>query len=120
MFELIILAIVFFIGYQVGISVFAYRIRHLLYKEAKERGINISAASLDLDEEPKPNIAKLFIEKANDMLYLYDYDANTFICQASTVDELASLAQKYKNIKYAVVENNGDMLMFVEGMVKTK
>lgn len=119
MFELIILAIVFFIGYQVGISVFAYRIRHILYKEAKARGIKVSAVALDLEED-KPTVTKLFIEKANDMLYLYDYDANTFICQASTVDELAALAQKYKNIDYAVVENNGNMLMFVEGVVKTK
>jgi len=119
MFEIIVLGIVFFIGYQVGMSVFAYRIRHILYKEAKRQGINVTASSLDLVED-SPVINRLFIEKANDVLYLYDLDENTFICQASTIDELASLAKKYKNIKYAVVENNGDMLMFVEGAVKTK
>lgn len=119
MFELIVLAIVFFIGYQVGMSVFAYRIRHILYKEAKNRGIDIDAKSLDL-EESKPAVAKLFIEKANDMMYLYDYDANTFVCQANTIDDLAALAMKYKNIKYAVVANGDDMLMFVEGEVKLK
>ena len=115
MLELIIIAAIFYIGYQTGMSVFAYRVRHLIYKEAKEQGI-----ILDSLEDDKPKIAKLFIEQANDVLYLYDYDANTFICQASTIDELASLAQKYKNIKYAVVENGNDMLMFVNGIVKTK
>lgn len=119
MIELIILGIVFFVGYQVGVSVFAYRIRHILYKEAKARGIAIEAESLDL-EETKPTVAKLFIEKANDVMYLYDHDANTFICQAKSIDELASLAMKYKNIKYAVVAHDDDMLMFVEGTVKDK
>jgi hypothetical protein len=119
MFEIIILAIVFYIGYQIGMSVFAYRIRHLLYKEAKARGMDIDAKLLNL-EENKPTVAQLFIEKANNMMYLYEYEDKTFICQATTVDELALLAQKYKNIKYAAVADGDNMLMFVEGLVKTK
>jgi hypothetical protein len=89
-----------------------------VYKEARAKGINVSP-DLIVDDV-KPTVAKLFIEKANDMLYLYDYDENTFICQAKTIDELASLAQKYKNINYAAVLDGDDMLMFVEGSVKTK
>jgi hypothetical protein len=111
MFEILILLVVFGIGFYVGESVFAYRIRHLIYKEAKEQGIII-----ELDD--KPNIAKLFIEKSNDTLYLYDYEENTFLCQAKTIDELASLAQKYRNIKYAVVAHEDDMFTFVNGAVK--
>ena len=34
------------------------------------------------------------------------------------MDELASLAQKYKNIKYAIVAHEDDMFMFVNGAVK--
>ena len=113
MFEILTLLVVFGIGFYVGESVFAYRIRHLIYKEAKERGIIIS----DI-EDAKPNVAKLFIEKANDIMYLYDYEENTFLCQAKTMDELASLAQKYKNIKYAIVAHEDDMFMFVNGAVK--
>lgn len=119
MLELIVIGIVFYIGYQTGMSVFAYRIRHLLYNEAKNRGMDIDAKLLDLDEV-KPNVAKLFVEKANDMFYLYEYEDNTFICQANTLDELASLAQRYKNIKYAVVLHDDNMLMFVDGTVKDK
>ena len=117
MLEIIVLTVVFYIGYQVGMSVFAYRIRHLLYKEAKNQGINIDAKLLNL-EEAKPNVAKLFIEKSNNMMYLYVYEDNTFICQGNTLNELASLAQKYNNIKYAVVQHDDDMLMFVDGAVK--
>ena len=117
MFEILILLVVFGIGFYIGESVFAYRIRHLIYKEAKERGIIISNPEI---QDSKPNIVKLFIEKANDMMYLYDYEENTFLCQAKTIDELASLAQKYKNIKYAVVAHEDDMFMFVNGAAKEK
>jgi hypothetical protein len=115
MLEILILLVVFGIGFYVGESVFAFRIRHLIYKEAQERGIII-----DLHEDDKPNISKLFIEQANDMMYLYEYEANTFVCQAKTIGELAALAQKYNNIKYAVVQHDDDMLMFVDGNVKEK
>ena len=54
------------------------------------------------------------------MMYLYEYEANTFVCQGKTLDELASLAQKYKNIKYAIVLHDEEMLMFVDGNVKEK
>lgn len=113
MFEILILLVVFGIGFYVGETTFAWRIRHLIYKEAKDRGIVIEV-------DDKPNVAKLFIEKSNDVLYLYDYEANTFVCQGTTIDELASLAQKYKNIQYAVVAHGDDMLMFVDGAVKEK
>ena len=116
MFEILILLVVFGIGFYVGESVFAYRIRHLIYKEARDQGIII-----DLDaDDTKPNIVKLFIEKTNDMMYLYEYEENTFVCQAKTVGELAVLAQKYNHIKYAVVAHEDDMLMFVDGAVKEK
>lgn len=114
MFEILILLVVFGIGFFVGETTFAWRIRHIIYKEAKDRGIEID---LPIDDA-KPNVAKLFVEKANNMLYLYDYEANTFVCQGNTIDELASLAQKYKNIKYAVVAYDDDMLMFIDGAVK--
>ena len=114
MLDIMILLVVFFVGFYVGETTFAWRIRHLIFKEAKAQGINIDANLID----NKPNVAKLFIEKSNNVMYLYDYEANTFVCQGSSIDELASLAQKYKNIKYAVVANGDDMLMFVDGAVK--
>ena len=113
MLEILILLVVFGVGFYVGESVFAYRIRHLIYKEAKAQGIII-----ELDD--KPSITKLFVECSNDMMYLYEYEANTFICQGKTLGELASLAQKYKNIKYAIVQHNEEMLVFVDGNVKEK
>lgn len=116
MFEFLILLVVFGVGFFLGEATFIWRMRHLIYKEAKAQGINIDVE--DTVEDTKLNVAKLFIEKANDMMYLYDYEANTFVCQAKTIDELASLAQKYKNIKYAVVAHDDNMFMFIDGNVK--
>jgi hypothetical protein len=116
MIEILILLVVFGVGFFMGEASLAWRIRDIVYKEAKAQGINIDADLID----NKPNVAKLFIEKSNNTMYLYDYEANTFLCQGKSIDELASLAQKYNNIKYAVVADGDDMLMFVDGAVKEK
>jgi hypothetical protein len=62
----------------------------------------------------------LTVEKANNILYLYEKNTDNFICQGSTLEELATLAQKYKNIKYACVLNGDEVYAFVDGVVKTE
>lgn len=119
MFELLICAFIFYVGMVVGEMKISWHLRDIIRKEAIKEGIHVDD-NFNIIRDEKPHVAKLFVEKSNNILYLYDYEANTFVCQANTVDELASLAMKYNNIKYAVVESNGDMLMFVEGVVKTK
>ena len=114
MIELIIIGFVFWLGYQVGLSVMSFNLRHLIYQEAKRRGlIN------DVDKTDSLDVSQLVIEKANNILYLYERDTYNFICQGSTLDELATLAQKYKNIKYAAVLNGEEVYAFVNGSVKT-
>lgn len=113
MIEIIYTLLVFILGYMVGEMIFIYRLRNLLHKV----GFNEHIAEL---EQKKPAVAKLFIEQEKETYYLYDYDANKFICQANTIDELASLAQKYNNIHYAAVLHGDDMLMFVNGVVTNK
>lgn len=51
-------------------------------------------------------------------MYLYDIE-NEFICQANSLEELAKLALKYKNIKYASVMNGDDVFAFIDGTVKS-
>ncbi len=116
MLELIIIGFVFWIGYQIGMSVTAYRLRDLVYKEAKRRGL-IKEVDQAMEEL---TVAQLVVEKANNVLYLYDRDDNTFVCQGSTLEELASLAMKYKNIKYAAVMIDKEIYAFVNGTVKSE
>jgi hypothetical protein len=117
MLELIIVGFIFWLGYQIGITVTAYRLRHLVYKEAKSRGL---LKEIDLSLEEKPEVAQLFVEKSNGTLYLFERDTDTFICQGSTLEELATLAQKYNNVKYAAVVTDKEIYAFVDGTVKSE
>ena len=117
MLELIIVGFIFWFGYQVRMPDTAYRLRDLVYKEAKRRGL-LKQADQELEEEL--TVVQLFVEKANNTLYLYDKDDNTFVCQGSTLEELATLAKKYKNIKYAAVMIDKEIYAFVDGTVKSE
>ena len=117
MLEIIIFVFVFWIGYQVGMSVTAYRLRHLIYKEAKRVGL---VKEIDPELEEDPIVEQLYIEKTNDTLYLYNREDKTFLCQAKSLDDLAILAKKYNNIKYAAVMIGEEIYAFVDGKVKAE
>lgn len=119
MLELIIIGFVFWIGYQVGMSVTAYRLRDLVYKEAKRRGL-VTDKDIVPELEENPTVAQLIVEKSNNILYLYNREDNTFVCQGSTLEEIASLAKKYNNIKYAAVMIDKEIYAFVDGTVKSE
>ena len=77
MLEILILLVVFGVGFYVGESLFAYRIRHLIYKEAMAQGIE-----LDLPISTKPNIAKLFVYFTRLLVapIVYYYNLGIFPC----------------------------------------
>jgi hypothetical protein len=123
MLELLILVFVAWAAYNVGVSVTAWRLRDLVYKEAKARGM-VTKADQELFEGQKEkqevNVTQLIVEKVKDVLYLYERDTDNFVCQGATLEELATLAQKYKNIKYAAVLCGNEIYAFVNGTVKTE
>jgi hypothetical protein len=118
MLEIIILGLVFWIGYEVGVGVTAYRLRHLVYKEAKRIGL-LKEIDTDLEEETTI-VEQLYVEKTNDILYLYNREGKTFVCQAKSLEELATLAKKYNNVKYAAVMLGEEIYAFVDGKVKSE
>lgn len=119
MIELIIIAFIFWLGYQVGQMVLSWQLRDIIVKEARKEGLRVdSEYNIIEPEDEKPNVFQLFVEKSNDILYLYEREKDTFICQASTMEELASLSLKYKNIKYAAVLHGNEVVAFVNGEVK--
>lgn len=119
MLEIIIIGFTFWLGYQVGVHLTAWRLRDFIIEAAKKEGLSIDKDNNIVEINTKPNVYKLFIEQIKDTLYLYDHE-DEFVCQASTVEELAVLAKKHKNIKYAAVLHGSDTFMFVDGIVKTK
>jgi sulfur relay (sulfurtransferase) DsrF/TusC family protein len=118
MLEIIILIIVAYVSYNIGIAVMSWRLRDIIIKEAKKEGIIVDNEYNILTKEIIPSVSKLRVEQVHGIFYLYDTE-NTFICQANTLEELANLALKYKNIKYASVINGNDVFAFVDGTVKT-
>ena len=117
MLEIIILGLVFWVGYEAGIAITAYRLRHLVYKEARRIGL---VKEIDTELEETTIVEQLFVEKTNDILYLYNREGKTFVCQAKTLDELATLANRYNNIKYAAVMIGEEIYAFVDGKVKSE
>ena len=118
MTELLLFLLIFFSGFYLGRMTLAWKLRHILLKELTSKDLLFKGDLVQT--ENVIIIDKLFIEQSNNVLYLYDFEANTFICQGQSIDELASLSHKYKNIKYAVVQHGDEMLSFVNGKVTNK
>lgn len=119
--DIIIFIVGLYLGYQLGQAILSWRLRDIIIKEARKEGINVDDEfNVVESNDKKPKVSQLFIERANDILYLYDREHNTFVCQASSIDDLAKLAKEYKNIKYAAVldQTTDKVFAFVDGEVK--
>lgn len=118
MLELIIIAFIFWLGYNAGQMVLSWQLRDVIRKEARSQGINVDD-EYNLIKDEGPKVQQLIVEKVNNVLYLYERDTDDFVCQGTTLTELATLAKKYKNIKYAAVMIDEEIYAFVDGVVKT-
>jgi hypothetical protein len=112
MYEILIFAMGAYIGYQIGITVLAWQLRDIIIKGARAEGIDISGSKETL-------VKQLYVEHENNMLFLYDRDANHFVCQGKSMDELAELSKRYSGIKYAAVidRSTDNVIAFVDGKV---
>lgn len=102
------------LGHHFGVASASKHFRNLVIKEARERGIQIDEEYDDADKK----VMRLFVEKINGILYLYDYDKNSFICQGNSIEELAKLAKEYKDIRCAVVISDKTVYALLDGKVK--
>lgn len=117
MSDLLIFIVAIILGYQLGVMVTAYKLRKFIFEHAKQQG-------LDLEEKESKEVnlvhdtEQLVIERENNILYLYNKE-DKFVCQGSSINELAQLALKYKNIKYAEVvdKKENKVFAFVNGEV---
>lgn len=76
----------------------------------------------ELEKEEKqvqsPKLYKLETREENNMLYLYNRDTDSFICQAVSIDELAKSAKEVQNIKAAAVIHGNKVFLFMDGTAK--
>jgi hypothetical protein len=118
LFSVIVLV---FLGYTIGETIALIRFRKLLIKIAQTQGIDLEKemekALLDPESEDKADVEDLKVEAIQNTLYLY-YQNDEFVCQGSSLDELAELAKKYKNIEWATVVHDKEVYMFMDGKVE--
>jgi uncharacterized membrane-anchored protein YhcB (DUF1043 family) len=115
---IIICSIALLVGFHLGESVAIWRVRKNIRQIAKSLGMDLDKDLAELQEQRETKILKvrrLEIEKVNDMLYLYDKETRDFICQGSSMQELAKLAKEYKNIIGAVVIDGDRVFTFTDG-----
>lgn len=117
MLDFLLLIMVFWCGFIAGEHVMAWKLRHIVLDAARREGFKVTD-DFTMEDPDKPKVSKLYIEKEQDTLYLYDHDEKEFVCQAKSMEELAKLALQYKNIKYAAVIDGESTFMFVDGVVK--
>lgn len=109
--------IIFYImlGFAIGYFHALFKVKNIIFKVAEENGVDLEE---HLKKKTESRVKQLEVERINDMLYLYERDTHDFICQATTLEDLAKLAQQYKNINFATVLHDQKVFMFVNGNSK--
>lgn len=100
---------IFFLGWVVGTQLLLFKLRKVVLEEAARRGINLDE---DDDEEEVPTF---FTELDNGVIFVYNKKNSAFICQGSTLEEVATKS----GVKVAKVLHEKATLVFVNGKVKT-
>ena len=112
---------VFVLGFVVGQTMMALKIRTALKKLAEDNGIDFEEMERRFLKDQKPRtirVPTLFTEMTKNSILLYNKDTGKFLAQAETFDELANNVFKFNNIDFAVVKHDEQLFWFVEGKVK--
>ncbi len=120
---LLFLLSIFASGYVVGKIHTYFHVARLLRQVAKDQGIDIEEElrklkiddDVEEEEKPKKLVYKLMVEQHGDLLYLFDNETDEFICQGSSVQELAKLALERKKINLAAVLHGEKIFKFKDG-----
>lgn len=116
-----IVVCVFVLGFVVGQTMMALKIRTALKKLAEDNGIDFEEMERRFLKDQKPRtirVPTLFTEMTKNSILLYNKDTGKFLAQAETFDELANNVFKFNNIDFAVVKHDEQLFWFVEGKVK--
>ena len=104
------------LGYVLGNIHTIWKLRKLISDVAKNEGINLDDAEVK-SKNTAYDVHKLQIETIGDILYLYNIETKDFVCQGSSIDELATLTKTHR-IMVATVAYDDKVFMFVNGKYK--
>lgn len=113
--DFLTILIPFVLGYAIGKIHGYYTIAKILKELADDAGIDIEKELTKISEDEPETVRKLKIDGSGDILYLFDIETDTFICQANCVQELAKLAKERSKIIYAVVKHGDKFFTFKDG-----
>jgi hypothetical protein len=117
--ELLIYLALFYIGFALGKSYMTLKLLRTLKQVADESGVDLDNELEKIKNKKSVNqVHALEVEKINDTFYLFDRINNDFVCQGSSIEELAKLSKDYKNINVATVLHGEKVFMFVNGSSK--
>lgn len=119
--ELLILFAIVVIAFQLGKHYGYYKIVKVMKEVAEEQGLDLERelGIIQVREEEKNKadiVHKLQVEQHGDLLYLFDKESDSFICQGSSVQELCDLAKSRKNVNLAAVLHGDKIFAFKDGI----
>ena len=115
---IILILSIFCTGFFLGKGYAYWHMAKVMREFAEAHGIDIQKELEKLvteEVEPKKIVYKLEVETHDNTLYLFDKESNEFICQGSSVQELAKLALERKQIKLAAVLHDKRIFAFKNG-----
>ena len=117
--DILILALIVVVAFQAGKHYGYFKIVKLMKEVAEEQGLDLEKelGLVKEQEEAKkiPAVYKLEVETHGDLLYLFDKETDRFICQGSSVQELAKLAKELKQVNIAAVKYGDKVFAFKDG-----
>ena len=121
--DIIFLLVIFFLGVLTGESYALYRFRRILRKIARKQGIDLDAEITHSELTGNINTSfnkflRMETEQIGEVLYLYDKDSDSFICQGSSIEELVRLANQYKSIKRGTIVHNDKVFVILDGEIE--
>jgi hypothetical protein len=114
--DLIFIFIIFGCGYALGEFVAVYRVHKFLIRISKKAGIDLEK-EVDNDIDSVSSVPKLTTEIVNDIIYLYEHEDNTFVCQGKSMEELAKVSHQFNKIENAIVLHKESIFIFSNGTV---
>lgn len=117
--DILLLILLLVLVFQAGKHYGYYKIVKIMKEVAEDQGFDLEKElGLQKEQEEKQSVfvvPKLNVEQHGDMLYLFDVDTDNFICQGSSVQELAKLAKELKNVSVAAVKHGDKIFAFKDG-----
>lgn len=115
--ELLLLACIVYLSFQAGKHWGYYKLAKLMKEVAEEQGIDLEKelGVIKEQENAAQAVYKLEVETHGEVLYLFDKETDRFICQGSSVQELAKLAKELKQVNLAAVKHGDKIFAFKDG-----